>query len=215
MQVFEAARTRLTAKAAGGSGEVSLNFGALELTAPLVLTQQVMLRNFTAEAVTLSVSITNTVPENGCVLIPLTGTVLVPGEGTALVSVRLEAHPQLFDRTSDPTTPPTLNGGTRASLFEASGAVWFHGGEVPLRVPYYACLRAGASLASEVDAVVGRSSRQLRGATPLARGLGTSAAAGVRVPTGGDQHQSPHGRGRGERRPTCWRSARRAMPRCV
>jgi len=155
VQVDDAARTLVTAKVAGVSGEVALNFGQLDLTAPLGTTQYITLRNFDSLPVTLHVSVSNTVSENGFALTPLAASVEVPAGGTALVPLLLTANPALFDRISEPTTPAMINGRPRASLFEASGGVWFHGGAVPLHVPFYASLRAGAAFASDLSAVVG------------------------------------------------------------
>lgn len=174
VQVDDAARTLLTAQAAGDTGEVTLNLGQLALAAPLVQTQWVVVRNFGPTPATLTVSVSNEVSQTGFALTPLVSSAQVPAGDSAQVPLRLTADPAAFSNGSDPTTPATINGRPRAWLTEVSGAVWFHGGAVPLHVPYYGTLRAESAFASTLTAVVGAVADTFPVTLPLA---GSSAHA--------------------------------------
>ena len=144
LQINDAARLMVTAKAQNSGGLVTLNFGALELAGPYTQTKNVVLQNHSPAPVTFTVVISNNVTETGLTLAPLSNPVTVPGNGSVLVPLQLTATPNLFNRTSDPTTPSTINGQPAQTLYETSGQVWFLNPALSIHVPYYASVRAAS-----------------------------------------------------------------------
>lgn len=146
IEVDDAARVVVTAKAENSGGLVSLCFGALTLTNTWVDTRNIVLSNHSATAVSYSVAVSNTVTENGVTLTSALATITVPANGSALAPVTLSANPWLFDRTADLTTTNLIGGRPRHFLYEASGEIWFQNTNLSIHVPYYANLRAGSDL---------------------------------------------------------------------
>ena len=144
LEVDNAARVVVTAKAENSGGLVSLSFGALDLTQVYTNTGNIILSNHSAGPVTYTVAVTNTVSENGVSLTALSNSVTVPANGSVLVPVQFTANPFLFDRTPDPTTATNVNGWPRQVLYETSGEVWFLNTNLSIHVPYYANVRAAS-----------------------------------------------------------------------
>ena len=157
VQVDQAARAGVTAKAIDSDGLVALSFGSLVLTNVYREIRYVLLTNQSAIAVTYSLAVSNTVSENGFSLLPLTNSVTVPANGSALAAVQLIADPAMFDRSGDLVSPLLINGLRRNVLYEASGQIWFQNTNLSIHLPYYCNLRAGSSFHA-VGAQVGLSS---------------------------------------------------------
>jgi subtilisin family serine protease len=145
LEVDDAARAVVTAKAENSGGLVSLSFGALELTQVYTNTSNIILSNHSAGPVSYAVAVTNTVSENGVSLTALSNSVTVPANGSVLVPVQFTANPALFDRTTDPTTTNKVGTNPRQLLYETSGEVWFLNTNLSIHVPYYANVRAASS----------------------------------------------------------------------
>jgi subtilisin family serine protease len=145
LEIDDAARAVVTAKAENSGGLVSLSFGALDLTQNYTNTSNIVLSNHSADAVTYAVAITNTVSENGVSLASPSNSVTVPGNGSILVPMQFTANPALFDRTADPTTTNKVGTNPRQLLYETSGEVWFLNTNLSIHVPYYANVRAASS----------------------------------------------------------------------
>ncbi len=146
VQVDRAVQASVVAKAEHSAGLVGLSFGSLTLTNFYTEVRRVLLTNHSANSATFSASVSNTVSENGFVLVPLTNTVTVPAGGSALVPVQLTADPVLFERTPDLVSSPLINGLPRNFIYEASGQIWFQNTNGSIHLPYYCNLRAGSSL---------------------------------------------------------------------
>jgi subtilisin family serine protease len=145
MQVDDAARAVVTAKAENSGGLVTLSFGALELTQTYTNSRNIVLSNHGPETVTYNVAVSNTVTENGVVVTALANSVTIPGNSSAKVPVQLIANPLLFDRMTEPTTAANVGSNPRQVLYETSGQVWFLNTNLPIHVPYYANVRAASS----------------------------------------------------------------------
>jgi hypothetical protein len=148
IQMDDAARVVVTAKAENSGGLVSLSLGALVLTNTYTTVRNIVLTNHGAAAVSYSVAVSNTVSENGVAITSLTNSVTVPGHASALVPIQYTANPLLFDRTPDLTTSNLINGSPRQFLYETSGEVWFLNTNLSIHVPYYANVRSAAALQS-------------------------------------------------------------------
>jgi len=145
LQMDDAAKATVTAKAENSGGLVGLSFGALILTNNYSETRNVILSNHSATAVSYSVVVSNTVNENGVALSPGTNNVTVPANGSALVPIHFTADPFQFDRTADPTTTNMIGTRTRFVLYETSGEIWFQNTNLSIHLPYYANVRAASS----------------------------------------------------------------------
>jgi len=144
LQVGEAARVVVSAKAQNSSGLVTVNLGALEIGSDFTRTENVLLQNHGNTAITYTVAVSNTVTELGFNVIPLQTQVTVPANSSALLPVQFVANPVLFDRTVDPTTPSSIAGQSAQNPFEASGQIWFLNQALSIHVPYYANVRAAS-----------------------------------------------------------------------
>jgi subtilisin family serine protease len=145
VQVSDAARAIVTAKAQNSSGLVTLNLGALEIASTLTRTENIVLQNHGNVAMTYTIAVSNTVTEPGFSVLPLQSQVTVPAKSSAPVSVQFTANPALFDRTADPTTPSMIAGQSAQNLFEVSGQIWFLNQALSIHVPYYANVRAASA----------------------------------------------------------------------
>ena len=145
MQIDDAAKVIVTAKAENSGGLVSLSFGALVLTNTYTESHNIILSNHSASAVSYSVVVSNTVGENGVTLTTGMTNVTVPANGSALVPVQFTADPLQFDRTADPTTTNLVGTRTRYVLYETSGEIWFQNTNLSVHVPYYANVRAASA----------------------------------------------------------------------
>ncbi len=176
IQVDLATLTSVVAKVADDSGEVSVSFGALELSSPIATNKAVRIVNHGNTPVTLALSATNTLIGPGVHLAPAVRSVTVAAHASATFDVVLEADPALFGLIIDPTSPSLLDGFPRQQLPESSGEIWLHGDGVALHVPWYGVLRATANFA----------------ATTLHAGTPTGAVARVTLPTRGTSaHAAP------------------------
>ena len=172
LQIADAMASPLMAMAAGTNGAVALNFGFLELTSPTVVTQYVLVRNLGMTSQVCQVTVSNTVTEKGFLLEPISCEIFLGSNATELVAVRMTADPSLFDRSGEPTTPAVISGRARHQIYEASGSIWINPGTLPVKVPFYACLRAGAGLRTDVGSINAPSNRVLKASLPL---IGKSA----------------------------------------
>jgi subtilisin family serine protease len=145
VQIDDAAKVTVTAKAENSGGLVSLSFGALILTNTYTESRNIILSNHSAGAVSYSVVVSNTVGENGVTLTAGITNVTVPANGSALVPVQFNADPLQFDRTADPTTTNLIGTRTRYVLYETSGEIWFQNTNLSVHVPYYANVRAASA----------------------------------------------------------------------
>jgi hypothetical protein len=150
IQLDDAANLTVTAKGENSGGLVALSFGALVLTNIYSQSGNVILSNHSANAISYAVTVTNTVSENGITVTSLVDTVTVPAHGSVLVPVQFNANPFLFDRTTDPTTTNLVGTTPRQSLYETSGEIWFQNTNLSIHVPYYANVRAAASMTARL-----------------------------------------------------------------
>ncbi len=148
LNVAAAVRTPVIARVDTQDGEVSVNFGLLELSLPHTETRQIRLVNHGTKAVRFDVAVSNTIPCPGFILTPSLATISVPGQGAAIMTVRMDADPSKFERMMDPTSGPLDATHPRTLLPEASGQIWFRGEELALHVPFMAVPRAVGNLAS-------------------------------------------------------------------
>lgn len=144
LQVDQAAKTMVIAKADNGAGDISLSFGAYELAAPFSAQRTLRLVNHGNASATFTVNVSNTVVDTGITLTPLSSGITVPANGSATLIVRLDADPAKFSRVRDETSPEEIAGVARPQLPESSGGIWFQGGTVPLHVPWHIIARAAS-----------------------------------------------------------------------
>ncbi|HOE62567.1 MAG TPA: S8 family serine peptidase [Candidatus Sumerlaeota bacterium] len=152
LRLDKLADTRMFAMADNYTGEVSLNFGFLNLAKKTETTQNVILRNFHNVALKCDVTIEQTVAENGIVIEPEVSSFTISPQSIKQISIKLSADPMLFDRTPDPTTGAQL-GRSRHTLFECSGRIIFNNNLQPISLPYYAAVRAASDRRTENHAV--------------------------------------------------------------
>jgi uncharacterized repeat protein (TIGR01451 family) len=138
-------------------GQVSLSF-SLEVVGTASQTRHIRVLNHGSIAATFDLAVVTTVNAPGVSLsLPGGGTVGVPAGGQAIVDVRLDADAAQMDHTREATVagtqlvPPTLGAfGNRPRhwLTEGGGYVTFSsGGQVKLRVPFYALARPASTMA--------------------------------------------------------------------
>ncbi|MHC1767988.1 MAG: S8 family serine peptidase [Verrucomicrobiia bacterium] len=147
VQAAAAARTLVTASAAGTDGQVGLSFGSLVLSAPHQETRNIRITNHGQEAAMFDLTVTQSVAQAGVRIEVLTNAVTVPAHGSAEVPVELRADPAAFDLQPDATTEAAMGAGTplpRHFLYEASGQVWMTASNASLHLPFYANLRAAS-----------------------------------------------------------------------
>ena len=173
IQADDAARATVTAKAENSGGLVTLSFGSLVLTNIYSQTNNVILTNHSALAVSYTVGVSNTVSENGVTVTSLVSSVTVPANGSLLVPVRFTADPSLFDRTTDPTTTNVIGTTSRQSLYETSGQVWFKNADLSIHLPYYANVRAGATISAGATTLAVPITNRVVAATVPVAGLST------------------------------------------
>jgi subtilisin family serine protease len=166
IQIAEAARLLITAKAKDTDGSVSLSFGALALARPITVQKTILLCNHSTSPVTLSLTVTNTVSETGFAVRQLSNEVTVLPQSSAEALVELTADPSLFDRTPDLVTPGTISSQPRFSPIEASGQIWFHATNFSLHLPFFASVRPASEYAATNETVAVDSSNTLQ--IPLA-----------------------------------------------
>lgn len=170
IQLAEAARLPVTARAKGTDGSVSLSFGALVLAKPITVQKTILLRNHSANAVTLSLTVSNTVSETGFNVRPLSNNVTVLPLSSVELLVELTANPSFFDRTPDLLTPGIIGSQPRFSPIEASGQIWFQATNFSLHLPFFASVRPASEYTAANETVAVDSSSTLQ--IPL---TGTSA----------------------------------------
>ncbi|MBM3850154.1 MAG: hypothetical protein FJ396_08190 [Verrucomicrobia bacterium] len=139
VSVPAAMATTVIAQDEASPEEVSVSLGALELTGPLSLERRVRLTNKGPRPVTLTVSASNTVGAAAARMVPGVATVSLEAGASASVPFRLEADPERVG--DDPTTGDIQGTRFRPKMPEASGQLWFHGGPVPIHLPWHAIVR--------------------------------------------------------------------------
>ena len=137
--VADALSTTVIARDEAFPDEVSLSLGALELAGPRRLERRVRLANKGERPVTLTLSASNTVGAAAARMVPLTNQVTVPAGQEVSVAFRFEADPAAVG--DEPTTGDVQGTRFRPKMPEASGQLWFHGGPVPIHVPWHAIVR--------------------------------------------------------------------------
>lgn len=145
LNVGNAIRTKITAFTDGKEALVSVNLGLLQLTNRTEFDHFIRLTNHGNASITLSLSATNTAPSPAMVITPMNSPVTIPAGGTAVAQFRFAFEPSLLPPANDATSTNQLSGRPRRFLPETSGGLWFHGGDVPLHVPFYGSIRAAAS----------------------------------------------------------------------
>lgn len=137
--VADALATTVIARDEDFPEQVSVSLGALELSGPLSRERRIRLTNKGQRPVTLTISASNTVGATAARMVPVMTSVTVgAGEDTS-VPLRFEADPAGVG--DEPTTGDIQGTRFRPKLPEASGQVWFHGGPVPIHVPWHAVVR--------------------------------------------------------------------------
>ena len=139
VDVVRALATPLIARNASASDQVSISMGALELSGPYTEERRIRLTNKGTQALTLTLSASNTVGAGAARMVPVLSQVTLAAGQEVAVPFRFEAGP--VGVGDDPTTPDVLGTRFRPKLPEASGQLWFHGGPVPIHVPWHAIVR--------------------------------------------------------------------------
>lgn len=137
--VIDALATSVIARNASAGDQVSISLGALELSAPYTEERRVRLTNKGTRPVTLSISASNTVGATAARMVPLLPQVTLSAGQEVAVPFRFEADPAGVG--DDPTTGDVQGTRFRPKMPEASGQLWFHGGSVPIHVPWHAIVR--------------------------------------------------------------------------
>lgn len=137
--VKDALATQLIARNASAGDQVSISMGALQLAASHTEERRVRLTNKGVRPVTVNISASNTVGSRTARMVPLLDQVTVSAGQEVAIPFRFEANP--MDVGDDPTTPDILGTRFRPKMPEASGQLWFHGGPVPIHVPWHAIVR--------------------------------------------------------------------------
>jgi subtilisin family serine protease len=153
LDVGQALQTSVVARSTSDPAAVSLSFGAILSSIPVMRTQTVSIVNLGSQAVTYRVVSSNTLAQPGVRLIPKVSEVTVPAGQTALLDVILEVDPERLVPDADRASERLALGRPRHGVPEASGQLWFLGGPVDLHVPWHCVPRAlserapGAALA--------------------------------------------------------------------
>jgi len=137
--VIDALATPVIARNASASDQVSISLGALELSGPHTEERRVRLTNKGSQPVTLTLSASNTVGASAARMVPVLTQITVAAGQEVAVPFRFEANPAAVG--DDPTTADVQGSRFRPKMPEASGQLWFHGGPVPLHVPWHAIVR--------------------------------------------------------------------------
>lgn len=153
LAVDAAMRTTVIARGEENPGAVSLSFGPILASSTVTRTQVVRVVNLGARPATYRVASSNTLDQPGVRLVPQVGTVTVASGGSALVPVVLEVDPTRLVPDADDASSAEYLGSPRHGVPEASGQLWFLGGDIDLHVPWHCspravdARRAGAALA--------------------------------------------------------------------
>ena len=137
--VIDALATTVIARNASASDQVSISMGALELAAPYTEERRVRLTNKGSQSVTLKITSSNTVGITAARMVPLLDQITLSAGQEVAISFRFEANPAGVG--DDPTTADIQGTRFRPKMPEASGQLWFHGGPVPIHVPWHAIVR--------------------------------------------------------------------------
>jgi subtilisin family serine protease len=142
LDVAQALRTEVVARAVADPSAVSLSFGPILTSVPVMRTQHVSLVNLGGRAVTYRVVSSNTLAQPGARLIPQVPEVTVGARSTATIEVVLEVDPVALVPDADEASADAALGRPRHGVPEASGQLWFLGGPVDLHVPWHCAPRA-------------------------------------------------------------------------
>jgi subtilisin family serine protease len=142
LDVGQALQTSVVARSASDPAAVSLSFGAILSSVPVMRTQTVSVVNLGSQAVTYRVVSSNTLAQPGVRLIPKVSEVTVPAGQTALLDVILEVDPERLVPDADRASERLALGRPRHGVPEASGQLWFLGGAVDIHVPWHCAPRA-------------------------------------------------------------------------
>ena len=139
LAVIDALATTVIARNASASDQVSISMGALEIASPYTQERRVRLTNKGSQPVTLKISASNTVGVTAARMVPLRTQVTLSAGQEESIPFRFEATPAGVG--DDPTTADIQGIRFRPKMPEASGQLWFHGGSVPIHVPWHAIVR--------------------------------------------------------------------------
>lgn len=142
LDVGQALQTSVVARSTSDPAAVSLSFGAILSSVPVMRTQTVSVVNLGSQAVTYRVVSSNTLAQPGVRLIPKVSEVTVPAGQTVLLDVILEVDPERLVPDADLASERLALGRPRHGVPEASGQLWFLGGAVDLHVPWHCAPRA-------------------------------------------------------------------------
>lgn len=148
LQVDAALRTMTLARAETGQGDVSVSFGAHELSAPLSLSRNVRVVNQGAVPVTFQVRVSQTLTNPGVSVVPLASSITVPGRSSAQVGFRLDLDPTRLATEQDGTSGEVIGDKFRYFLNETSGQLWFTNATQRLHVPWHVMARPTAAFAA-------------------------------------------------------------------
>lgn len=139
LNIPAAVATTVIARNAASPDEVSLSFGAMELSARHTEERQIRVLNKGTSALTLNISVSNTFGARVATLIPSTNSVKLSAGQERIVSFTFRADPVSVE--DDPTTPDSQGDRLRPKMPEASGQVWFKAGSIAIHVPWHAIVR--------------------------------------------------------------------------
>jgi len=153
LAVDAAMRTTVIVRGESNPGAVSLSFGPILASSTVTRTQSVRVVNLGTTAASFRVVSSNTLDQPGVRLLPQVRGVTVAAGGSVAVPVVLEVDPRRLVPDADGSSSREYLGSPRHGLPEASGQLWFLGGNVDLHVPWHCAPRAvdgrrtGAALA--------------------------------------------------------------------
>lgn len=139
LNIPSAVSATVIARNAAAPEEVSLSFGALEISAPYTEERQIRVLNKGTSAITLTISVSNTFGATVATLIPSTNSIKLTAGQERSVPFTFQAVPAAVE--DDPTTPDSQGDRLRPKMPEASGQVWFRAGSVAIHVPWHAIVR--------------------------------------------------------------------------
>ncbi|MBL9175464.1 MAG: S8 family serine peptidase [Verrucomicrobiales bacterium] len=137
-----ALRTDAIVRTDSAAGSVSLSFGSFEVSGFQSLTRNVRVVNHGNQAAVFQVTVSNTAPRAGVVVVPSVREIAVAAGGSLLVPIRLELSPDEFARVRDDSTPSLIGDKPRQRLEETGGDLWFLSGDTRLRLPWHVVARA-------------------------------------------------------------------------
>jgi subtilisin family serine protease len=148
VDVPDAMAADAVAYADGGSGAVSVSFGALRVLGTQTWDRTIRVVNFSGSDKTYTIGYNAQTFVPGVFLAVPGGTSLtVPAGGSATFTVRLSADASQMKNTRDSTMDAAQGGNPRQWLSEASGLVTLTPSSGPtLRVPVYAALRPASTM---------------------------------------------------------------------